>query len=68
MMSRVALARYALVSGNVAREPVPVEIVSRWLEYIGGVREWEPCAGCMARHLANCHWACLDSRAEGGEP
>jgi hypothetical protein len=57
MMARIALMRYALVKTNDA--PIPPEIVKRWLDYITGQRNDEPCVLCGDRQLEDCHWACL---------
>ena len=43
MPERVAEAHYALVGGNSDKEPVPVDVIARWLAYIEkGVNCEEP--------------------------
>ena len=42
------------------------EIVGRWLDFIEGLREVEPCAGCMDRQLEDCGWACITGGDSNG--
>ena len=64
--SRAQLARRALVTGNPGKDPVPVEVLERWLAYIENVTKPEGCAGCGDRQLGvgagGCGWACLTER------
>jgi hypothetical protein len=55
MAGRLEEARRALVDGNV---PVPPDIIGRWLDYIAGDLEHDPCTLCGLRQLDHCGWAC----------
>ncbi len=57
MMARIALMKHALVDTNV--RSVPPEVLLRWLDYVTGRREHEPCVLCGDRQLSDCRWACV---------
>jgi hypothetical protein len=68
ILERLEDARYALVDGNIANEPVPPEIIARWLDYIAGERDDTPCTLCGLRQMDHCQWACAQRCPECGGP
>jgi hypothetical protein len=67
-LERLEDARHALVDGNIANEPVPPEIIARWLDYIAGNDEHDPCTLCGLRQLEHCQFACAQRCPECGGP
>jgi len=59
---RARVACRALVTDNRGKDPIPVEVLERWLNYIEEVSAPEGCAGCGERPCGvgkgGCEWAC----------
>ena len=64
LKERVDEALYAMVYGNLANAPVPTEEIERWLKYIIGEENVNPCTLCMGRQLENCERVCKSGKVD----
>ena len=64
MRQRLILMRQTLIDGNSARDPVPAEVLDKWLDFVLHEGKPEGCAGCGDRQLGvgagGCGWACVE--------